>query len=459
MKNRHAASARFRVPIRVSVPSPCARPPRRPGRPRDPSRRRATPQARARGAAPRAPEAPRGTVWLYGQHVVAAALANPARRLRRLLATEAAATTLAQRARKPWLRWPQRRNRGWRPAGSSAGPRHRAPGRGPAGRTCWRRRHWAQALERPGPLLVLDQVTDPRNVGAILRLRRCVRRRAGLVVQERHGPEETGCARQGGVRRAGDGAGAARGQPGAHAGGAEGGWLVGGRARCRRHGTAWRGACRAARGAGCSAPRAKGWRRLTRETCDELAGLVMPGVGRAGPAGQPQCLRCRCGWRCTSCHGVPNFDPAPAARLLAQARAARGIVRPAAGRCGATQPGRRRGGAIRVGREHGGRAAGPASRSAPPPVVMQEYLGLPGPSAGFMPATGVHASGAVLPYAAFVAPGVECEIAVRLAGRPAAGALHARGAPRRRRWDRGFRGHRGGREPLRRPESRWGPRR
>jgi 2-oxo-3-hexenedioate decarboxylase/2-keto-4-pentenoate hydratase len=42
--------------------------------------------------------------------------------------------------------------------------------------------------------------------------------------------------------------------------------------------------------------------------------------------------------------------------------------------------------------------------------VMQEYLGIPSPCAG-----GVHASPATLEHAAFVRPGVECEIAVRLA--------------------------------------------
>ena len=46
---------------------------------------------------------------------------------------------------------------------------------------------------------------------------------------------------------------------------------------------------------------------------------------------------------------------------------------------------------------------------------MQEYLGLTGPAAGFMAASGLHASGAVLRFADFVQPGIECEIVVKLA--------------------------------------------
>jgi 2-keto-4-pentenoate hydratase len=46
---------------------------------------------------------------------------------------------------------------------------------------------------------------------------------------------------------------------------------------------------------------------------------------------------------------------------------------------------------------------------------MQSYLGLPGPTAGFMPQSGLHASGTVLEFSDFRGPGVECEIAVRLA--------------------------------------------
>ena len=47
--------------------------------------------------------------------------------------------------------------------------------------------------------------------------------------------------------------------------------------------------------------------------------------------------------------------------------------------------------------------------------IMQKYLGLAGPAAGFMASDGVHLSGARIPYASLVRPGVECEVAVRLA--------------------------------------------
>ncbi len=46
---------------------------------------------------------------------------------------------------------------------------------------------------------------------------------------------------------------------------------------------------------------------------------------------------------------------------------------------------------------------------------MQEYLGLSGPAAGFMAAANVHRASVDLPFASFIEPGVECEIAVRLA--------------------------------------------
>ena len=46
---------------------------------------------------------------------------------------------------------------------------------------------------------------------------------------------------------------------------------------------------------------------------------------------------------------------------------------------------------------------------------MQAFLGLSGPAAGFMAAGGVHRSGVLLTFSDFLRPGVECELAVRLA--------------------------------------------
>jgi 2-keto-4-pentenoate hydratase len=46
---------------------------------------------------------------------------------------------------------------------------------------------------------------------------------------------------------------------------------------------------------------------------------------------------------------------------------------------------------------------------------MQEYLGLSGPAAGFMAVGDIHRSGTSLRFADYLRPGVECELAVRLA--------------------------------------------
>jgi 2-keto-4-pentenoate hydratase len=46
---------------------------------------------------------------------------------------------------------------------------------------------------------------------------------------------------------------------------------------------------------------------------------------------------------------------------------------------------------------------------------MQEYLGLGGPAAGFMASGNLYRSGATVRFADYLRPGVECELAVRLA--------------------------------------------
>ena len=136
----------------------------------------------------RVPEAPRGTVWLYGLHAVAAALANPSRRLRRLMLTEEAEAELAQRLAPPWPLPTERTERGRidQLLGRDTVHQGAALLADPLPQPSL-----AQLLERPGPIVVLDQVTDPRNVGAILRSAAAFGA-AGVITQDRNAPEETG---------------------------------------------------------------------------------------------------------------------------------------------------------------------------------------------------------------------------------------------------------------------------
>jgi 23S rRNA (guanosine2251-2'-O)-methyltransferase len=233
------------------------------------------PQARPDYAAPKqeGPDNPRGTLWLYGQHAIAAALANPARRLRRLLLTEEAETALAARLAPPWAIAHERVDRArldqllgrdtvHQGAALLADPLA-TPG-------------LAQTLEREGPILVLDQVSDPRNVGAILRSAAAFGV-AAVITQDRNAPEESGA-----LAKAASGAlevvpllravNIARTLIALKAAGA---WVIGldGEANVRLSGVALAGR-RVVLVVGAEGD---GLRRLTRETCDEIAGLAMPG--------------------------------------------------------------------------------------------------------------------------------------------------------------------------------------
>lgn len=221
----------------------------------------------------RGPEAPRGTVWLYGQHAVAAALANTARRLRRLALTEEAEATLAQRLPPPWPLQPERVDRGrldhllGRDLAHQGAALLADPLPPPS---------LQQILDRPGPLIVLDQVTDPRNVGAILRSAAAFGA-AAVIAQERNAPEETGA-----LAKAASGAletmpllravNIARTLIALKAANI---WVVGldTSGATRLAGPAFAGR----RVAIVLGAEGEGLRRLTRETCDEVARLEMPG--------------------------------------------------------------------------------------------------------------------------------------------------------------------------------------
>jgi 23S rRNA (guanosine2251-2'-O)-methyltransferase len=254
------------------------------GRPRDggyaprPQGHGASPQQVRRDHQPTpprgAPDAPRGTVWLYGVHAAAAALVNPARRLRRLLLTEEAEAALTEHVPPPWSIPHERTERARLDQLLGRDVVHQgiallADLLAPAG--------LAQTLQRSGPIVVLDQVSDPRNVGAILRTAAAFGA-AGVVTQERNAPEETGA-----LAKAASGAletmpllravNIARTLIALKAAEI---WVVGldAGAPAPLSGPALAGR----RVALVLGAEGSGLRRLTRETCDEVAGLATPGA-------------------------------------------------------------------------------------------------------------------------------------------------------------------------------------
>ncbi|MDX2157075.1 MAG: 23S rRNA (guanosine(2251)-2'-O)-methyltransferase RlmB [Hyphomicrobiaceae bacterium] len=127
-----------------------------------------------------------GTVRIFGIHAVEAALANPARRIERLLLTENAERRLASgvtsRSAKCERVLPRRLDQmlGADTVHQGALLETEPLPEPSLDDLC-------AAATTGGPLVVLDQVTDPHNVGAILRS--CaVFGAAGLIMTRRHSP-------------------------------------------------------------------------------------------------------------------------------------------------------------------------------------------------------------------------------------------------------------------------------
>jgi len=211
-------------------------------------------------------------MWLYGMHAVAAALANRNRRLRRLLVTEEAAATLAQRLPQPWPLAPEtvERARLDHLLGRDVVHQGAALLADPLAPPSLQ-----SVLDRTGPIVVLDQVSDPRNVGAILRSAASFGA-AAVIAQERNAPEETGA-----LAKAASGAletmplvravNIARTLIALKAANI---WCVGLDAG---GGTLSGPALAGRRVALVLGAEGEGLRRLTRETCDEVAGFPMQG--------------------------------------------------------------------------------------------------------------------------------------------------------------------------------------
>src|SRR5262249_8755862 len=121
-----------------------------------------------------------------GWHTVTAALTNPARRIRRLLLTENAARRLADESIalpvKPETVRPDEIARRLSPDAVHQGLYAEA------NPLPWPN---IDTLEPTGIVLVLDQITDPHNVGAIMRTAAAFAVSA-IITTARHSPEATG---------------------------------------------------------------------------------------------------------------------------------------------------------------------------------------------------------------------------------------------------------------------------
>jgi 23S rRNA (guanosine2251-2'-O)-methyltransferase len=139
-----------------------------------------------------------GELWIYGHHPVAAVLANPERKILRLVATTEAAAKLSEDSAIPARTLSQLKTVARRDIDGLVG--EDAVHQGIAvlthaleyDLTTVLERITEQAADAPNIcLVVLDQVTDPHNVGAILRSAAAFGA-AAVIAPDRHAPDETG---------------------------------------------------------------------------------------------------------------------------------------------------------------------------------------------------------------------------------------------------------------------------
>ncbi|MGH6877261.1 MAG: 23S rRNA (guanosine(2251)-2'-O)-methyltransferase RlmB [Rhizomicrobium sp.] len=130
----------------------------------------------------------RGTLWLYGIHAVRAALNNPLRRSRRCLSTRHAADSLGEAALDGVAVHIVEAEQVARELPQGAVHQGVALQCDPLPR-----RDIRELVAEPGRkiVLILDQISDPQNVGAILRSAAAFEA-AAVIVQDRHAPPESG---------------------------------------------------------------------------------------------------------------------------------------------------------------------------------------------------------------------------------------------------------------------------
>ena len=133
-------------------------------------------------------KAPASRPRFYGRHAVLAALANPERRVRKIWGTHEALAGLDIPSHIP-ITYAQGQDMARLVPGDA--PHQNMVAEVDPLEEIWLGDLLAQGKDDQRPLLVLDQVTDPHNVGAILRSAAAFDA-LGIVTQDRHAPPETG---------------------------------------------------------------------------------------------------------------------------------------------------------------------------------------------------------------------------------------------------------------------------
>ena len=146
----------------------------------------------ARNTSPRHREKAPARLWIYGRHAVAAAMENPERRVRRVLATKNAADWLKSRSPSPdGLAKIEDAKPDAIDRLLPTGAVHQGLAAEVFDLARARLKEACAPPEPHRPILVLDQITDPQNIGAIFRSAAAFGARA-IIVQERRTPPLSG---------------------------------------------------------------------------------------------------------------------------------------------------------------------------------------------------------------------------------------------------------------------------
>ena len=132
-------------------------------------------------------------LWLYGRHAVAAAIKNPDRALRRLLGSETALKWLAEEEAAPpaLMRKAEISTNDAIDVILPQGAVHQGLALQVDDLPRARLKDICASPEPAAPVIILDQITDPQNIGAIFRSAAAFGARA-IIVQERRTPPLAG---------------------------------------------------------------------------------------------------------------------------------------------------------------------------------------------------------------------------------------------------------------------------